>query len=244
LSIILSYFIRRSNFFFGCFFSPKFQSCDFEADEDIYHHTKNLIEQLAERFIKEGEIYPNGSVVHEQFNQILKKYLPNKSSNDINELTIAAEKEQGNEEKISLGKLFSVVSYIVYHKFFISNAFFARMMKIIMENLFVFLNDNWMKISKVIFMMYKKKLEVLSINKNYIARWFCISLFSSVNAKDMEQAIRSVHPHIKQNELAHIVQWTFEAKDGSQIPSMNIAEVLQRLQNCVFYRQHTLSPWR
>jgi hypothetical protein len=58
----------------------------------------------------------------------------------------------------------------------------------------------------------------------------------------MEQAIRSVHPHIKQNELAHIVQWTFEAKDGSQIPSMNIAEVLQRLQNCVFYRQHTLSP--
>ena len=62
-----------------------------------------------------------------------------------------------------------------------------------------------------------------------------------MNAKDMEQAVRSINPHIRPNELAHIVQWTFEAKDGSQIPSMSVNDILQRLQNGVFYRQHTLS---
>jgi hypothetical protein len=62
-----------------------------------------------------------------------------------------------------------------------------------------------------------------------------------VNAKDMEQAVRSINPHIRPNELAHIVQWTFEAKDGSQVPSMSAHDVLQRLHNGVFYRQHTLS---
>ncbi len=82
----------------------------FQADEDIYHHTKNLIEQLADRTIKESETYPNGSVTNEQFNNMLKKYLPNKSSSDISELVSAAEKEQPNEEQIGLAKLFSVVS--------------------------------------------------------------------------------------------------------------------------------------
>jgi hypothetical protein len=57
----------------------------------------------------------------------------------------------------------------------------------------------------------------------------------------MEQAIRSVNPNIRSNELVHIVQWIFEAKDGSQIPSMSVTDVLQRLQNGVFYRHHTLS---
>jgi hypothetical protein len=62
--------------------------------------------------IKESEIYPNGSVTNEQLNNILKKYLPNKSSSDISELVNAAEKEkeQQNEEQIGLAKLFSVVS--------------------------------------------------------------------------------------------------------------------------------------
>jgi hypothetical protein len=41
---------------------------------------------------------------------MLKKYLPNKSSNDIAELVTAAEKEQPNEEQITLAKLFSVVN--------------------------------------------------------------------------------------------------------------------------------------
>jgi hypothetical protein len=41
---------------------------------------------------------------------MLKKYLPNKSSNDITELVTAAEKEQPNEEQITLAKLFSVVN--------------------------------------------------------------------------------------------------------------------------------------
>ncbi len=63
-----------------------------------------------------------------------------------------------------------------------------------------------------------------------------------MNAKDLEQALRSVNPNIRPNELAHIVQWTFEAKDGSQTSSMNVNDVLQRLQNSVFYRQHDLSP--
>jgi len=59
--------------------------------------------------IKESETYPNSSVTNEQFTNMLKKYLPNKSSNDIAELVSAAEKEQPNEEKIGLAKLFSVV---------------------------------------------------------------------------------------------------------------------------------------
>jgi len=59
--------------------------------------------------IKESETYPNSSVTNEQFTNMLKKYLPNKSSNDIAELVTAAEKEQPNEEKIGLAKLFSVV---------------------------------------------------------------------------------------------------------------------------------------
>lgn len=57
----------------------------------------------------------------------------------------------------------------------------------------------------------------------------------------MEHAIQAVHSSIRPNELAPIVQWTFEAKDGSQTPSMSVQDVLQRLQNGVFYRQHTLS---
>ncbi len=64
--------------------------------------------------------------------------------------------------------------------------------------------------------------------------------FSSVNAKDLELALRAVNPNIRANELAHIVQWTFEAKDGSQTSSMSAHDVLQRLHNGVFYRQHTL----
>jgi hypothetical protein len=62
-----------------------------------------------------------------------------------------------------------------------------------------------------------------------------------VNSKDLEQALHSVNPDIRPNELSHIVQWTFEAKDGNQTPSMNVNDILQRLQNGVFYRQHTLS---
>ena len=60
--------------------------------------------------IKESETHPNGSVTNEQFHNLLKKYLPNKSSNDLSELVNAAEKEQPNEEQIGLAKLFSVVS--------------------------------------------------------------------------------------------------------------------------------------
>jgi hypothetical protein len=56
----------------------------------------------------------------------------------------------------------------------------------------------------------------------------------------LEQTLRSINQNIRPNELAHIVQWTFETKDGSQISSMSAHDVLQRLQNGVFYRQHTL----
>jgi hypothetical protein len=62
-----------------------------------------------------------------------------------------------------------------------------------------------------------------------------------VNAKDLELALRSINPSIRANELAHVVQWTFEAKDGSQTTSMSNQDVLQRLSNGVFYRQHNLS---
>ena len=65
--------------------------------------------------------------------------------------------------------------------------------------------------------------------------------FSSVTAKDLEQTLRAINPHIQTNELAHVVQWTFEAKDGSQIPSMGATDIVKRLQNGVFYRQHTLA---
>ncbi|UJR36354.1 hypothetical protein I4U23_029080 [Adineta vaga] len=82
-----------------------------EADEAIYHNTRNLIDQLAERVIKESETHPNGSVTIEQFTDMLKRYLPNKSASDITELVIAAEKEQPSEEQIALAKLFSVVNY-------------------------------------------------------------------------------------------------------------------------------------
>ena len=61
-----------------------------------------------------------------------------------------------------------------------------------------------------------------------------------MTAKDLELALRAVNPNIRPNELAHIVQWTFEAKDGSQTPSMNNHDLIQRLHNGVFYRQHTL----
>jgi len=64
-----------------------------------------------------------------------------------------------------------------------------------------------------------------------------------VTSKDLEQALRTINPHIRPNELAHVVQWAFEAKDGSQTPSMSPADVLQRLQNGVFYRQHSLSAY-
>jgi hypothetical protein len=57
----------------------------------------------------------------------------------------------------------------------------------------------------------------------------------------LEQSLRTINANIRPNELAHIVQWTFEAKDGSQTSSMSANDVLQRLQNGVFYRQHTLS---
>ena len=81
---------------------------------------KSLIEQLAERVIKEGESQPNGSVTTEQFSEMLKKHLPDKSASEIAELTNAAEKEQPNEEKISLAKLFSVVkrfcSFSISHR--------------------------------------------------------------------------------------------------------------------------------
>lgn len=60
--------------------------------------------------VKESETYPNGSVTNEQFHNMLKKYLPHKSSSDLSELVNAAEKEQPNEEQIGLAKLFSVVS--------------------------------------------------------------------------------------------------------------------------------------
>jgi hypothetical protein len=60
--------------------------------------------------MKESETYPNGLVTNEQFSNILKKYFPTKSSNDITELVHAANKEQPNEEKFSVAKLFSVVS--------------------------------------------------------------------------------------------------------------------------------------
>ena len=92
--------------------------------------------------------------------------------------------------------------------------------------------------------MFKRKSKIQS--KKLVLNWKNQSnahylFYSSVNAKDMEQAIRAVNPHIRHNELVHIVQWIFEAKDGSQVPSMNVHDVLQRLQNGVFYRQHTLS---
>ncbi|CAF3703702.1 unnamed protein product [Adineta steineri] len=178
-----------------------------EADEDIYHNTKNLIEQLGERVIKESETHPNGSVTMEQFDTMLKSFLPDKSANDIAELVTAAEKEQPNEEQIALAKLFSVDDEDNYGDF-------IRILKRQLNE------DKQSYIHDV-----QEKIE----NSN------------SVNAKDMEQAIRAVNPHIRNTELVHIVQWIFEAKDGSQIPSMNTHDVLQRLQNGVFYRQHTLS---
>ncbi|CAF2802402.1 unnamed protein product [Rotaria sp. Silwood2] len=178
-----------------------------EADEDIYHYTKNLIEQLAERIIKESETYPNGSVTTEKFQNMLTKYLPNKSANDISELVAAAEKEQPHEEQISLAKLFSVDDEDNYGEF-------IRVLKRQLNE------DKQSYIHDVV-----EKIENLS----------------SVNAKDLEQTLRAINPHIQSNELAHVVQWTFEAKDGSQMPSMNVNDVLQRLQNGVFYRQHALS---
>ena len=60
--------------------------------------------------IKEGETKPNGSVTNDQFSEMLKKNLPDKTPQEIAELTAAAEKEQPNEEHISLAKLFSVVT--------------------------------------------------------------------------------------------------------------------------------------
>ncbi|CAF4042714.1 unnamed protein product [Rotaria sp. Silwood2] len=178
-----------------------------EADEDIYHYTKNLIEQLAERIIKESETYPNGSVTTEKFQNMLTKYLPNKSANDISELVAAAEKEQPHEEQISLAKLFSVDDEDNYGEF-------IRVLKRQLNE------DKQSYIHDVV-----EKIENLS----------------SVNAKDLEQTLRAINPRIQSNELAHVVQWTFEAKDGSQMPSMNVNDVLQRLQNGVFYRQHALS---
>jgi len=47
---------------------------------------------------------------------MLKKYLPSKSTSDIIELVNAAEKEQPNEEQISLAKLFSVVNEFLTKK--------------------------------------------------------------------------------------------------------------------------------
>ncbi|CAF1133761.1 unnamed protein product [Rotaria sordida] len=178
-----------------------------EADEDIYHYTKNLIEHLAERILKESETYPNGSVPSEKFHNMLTKYLPNKSSNDISELVAAAEKEQPNEEQISVAKLFSVDDEDNYGEF-------IRVLKRQLND------DKQSYIHDVV-----EKTE----NSN------------SVNAKDLEQTLRSLNPHIQPNELAHIIQWAFEAKDGSQKPSMSVNDILQRLQNGVFYRQHALS---
>lgn len=60
--------------------------------------------------MKESETYPNGTVPSDKFHQMLAKYLPNKAPSDISELVSAAEKEQPNEDQLSVSKLFSVVS--------------------------------------------------------------------------------------------------------------------------------------
>lgn len=103
-----------------------------------------------------------------------------------------------------------------------------------------------MMINKIMFMTSKKKLKTQS-NKFICQYEIMIELqkknilFSAVTAKDLEQTLRLINPHIQANELAHVVQWTFEAKDGSQTPSMGVHDVLKRLQNGVFYRQHSLA---
>lgn len=88
-------------------------------DENVYHQTKNLIEQLAERMIKEAESKPGGSVTNEQFAEMLKKNFPQKSSQEIADLISAAEKEQPNEERLALSKLFAVVNaqWLLLHLF-------------------------------------------------------------------------------------------------------------------------------
>jgi Ca2+-binding EF-hand superfamily protein len=81
-----------------------------QTDEQVYHYTKQLIEQLADRVIKESENKANSSVTNDQFAEMLKKNLPLKPSNEIAELTDAADNEQPQNERISLAKLFAVVS--------------------------------------------------------------------------------------------------------------------------------------
>ncbi|CAF4059367.1 unnamed protein product [Rotaria magnacalcarata] len=178
-----------------------------EADEDIYHYTKNLIEQLADRIIKESETHPNGTVTADAFHNMLTKYLPNKTPSDISELVAAAEKEQPNTEQLSVAKLFSVDDEDNYGEF-------IRVLK-------RHLNED-------------KQNYAHDVSEK-------IENSSSVSAKDLESTLRAINPHIQTNELAHVVQWTFEAKDGSQIPSMSANDILQRLQNGVFFRQHTLA---
>ncbi|CAF3214446.1 unnamed protein product [Rotaria socialis] len=178
-----------------------------EADEDIYHYTKNLIEQLADRIIKESETHPNGTVTADAFQNMLAKYLPHKTPSDISELVAATEKEQPNTDQLSVAKLFSVDDEDNYGEF-------IRVLK-------RHLNED-------------KQSYVHDVSEK-------IENSSSVSAKDLEQTLRAINPHIQTNELAHVVQWTFEAKDGSQIPSMSVNDILQRLQNGVFFRQHTLA---
>jgi hypothetical protein len=84
---------------------------EFKADENIYHHVKHLIEQLSSRIIKESESKPNGSVTNEQFADMLRKHLPMKTADDINELLAAANREQPNDEHIALVRLFSLVNH-------------------------------------------------------------------------------------------------------------------------------------
>ncbi|CAF0871044.1 unnamed protein product [Didymodactylos carnosus] len=164
-----------------------------QADEDIYHHTKQLIEQLSERIMKESE-GTKGVVSSQDLTSMLKKYLPNKPTSDISELITAAEKEQPTaDENIDVTKLFAVDD-----------------------------EDNYGEFMRAL----KKQL---NNDKQH-----------SVNAKDLENTIRTVNSQIRPNELAHIVQWAFEAKDGSQAPTLSVNDIVQRLQNSVFYRQHTL----
>lgn len=193
--------------------------------------------------IKEGETKPNGSVTNDQFTEILKKNLPQKSVTDISELVAAAEKEQPNDNKISLEKLFSVVNGID-RRLLSSTILCSRTTKITMANSFESSNDNCKKINNATFTTFKRRSRIpRKENLPCSAILFSArrSRSSSVHAKDMEHAIQAVHANIRPNELAPIVQWTFEAKDGSQTPSMSVQDVLQRLQNGVFYRQHTLS---
>lgn len=86
-----------------------------QADENVYHHTKSLIEQLAERLIKDAA-GTDGNVTNDQLTEILTRNFPDKAGSEIAELVAAAGKEQANEEKIAVAKLFSVVKKNETHR--------------------------------------------------------------------------------------------------------------------------------